>query len=480
MNTMQKVPTGVPGLDTITYGGLPKGRTTLLTGKSGAAKSILALQLASHFARAGLRTMVFTLEETPADLTDTGNGLGFATSELIATGQLRFTDLTLPMDATTVVTGEYDITALVHRIEAAVSEFGAQAIVVDSATALFSPKPPEERLRHHFFELVRTFRRLELTAVVTAEAPDDYGPRTTLGVEDFLCDVVLVLRNLVDDERRRRTLEVHKYRRSAHYKGEYPCTITDQGLRVFPFGMQGLHEAPPTTSRFSSGFAGLDTMMNGGWLRDSITLLRGPSGSGKTTLAGMYARAGAARGERVAYYGFEETRSILLRNFASIGLPLDELVKQGNLCMECSYPEATSPEDLLVQLRRSLDEFKPSLIVLDSISSIAHSTSARGFRQFMVGFASLVREHSRSALLTQTLTMHEDDTAAPFLSTIPDAIIALDYERKERKLLRTISVVKMRGSAHAEDAYTMHIRPGGLAVDAPRDALGEGEGRSSR
>lgn len=478
MTTMQKVPTGVPGLDTITNGGLPKGRTTLLTGKSGAAKSILALQLASHFARSGLKTVVFTLEETPADLIDTGDGLGFAISELKTAGKLRFTDLTLPLDANTVVTGDYDIAALVHRIEAAVSEFGAEALVLDSATALFSPKPPEERLRQQFFELVRTFRRLELTALVTAEAPDDYGPRTTLGVEDYLCDVVLVLRNLVDDERRRRTLEVHKYRRSAHYKGEYPCTITAKGLMVFPFGVQGTHEAPPTTSRFSSGFAGLDTMMNGGWLRDSITLLRGPSGSGKTTLAGMYARAGAARGERVAYYGFEETHGMLLRNFAEIGLPLHEFVQKGNLRVDCSYPEATSPEDLLVKLRKSLEEFAPSLIVLDSISSIGHSTSSRGFRQFMIGFASLVREHSRSALLTQTLTVHEDDSAAPFLSTIPDAIIALDYERQQRKLIRTISVVKMRGSAHAEDSYTLHIRPGGLAVEQPRDSTAEGESRA--
>ena len=480
MNTMQKVPTGVPGLDTITNGGLPKGRTTLLTGKSGAAKSILALQLANQFARSGLKTMVFTIEETPADLITTGDGLGFGTSELVAQGKLRFTDLTFPLDANTIITGEYDIAALVHRIEAAVTEFGAQVIVLDSATALFSPKPPEERLRHQFFELVRTFRRLDLTALVTAEAPDDYGARTTLGVEDFVCDVVLILRNLVDNERRRRTLEVHKYRRSAHQKGEYPCTITGKGLMVFPFGVQGIPEARPTTSRFSSGFAGLDTMTNGGWLRDSITLLRGPSGSGKTTLAGMYARAGAARGERVVYYGFEETYGILMRNFASLGLPMDELVKKGHLRVECSYPEATSPEDLLVNLRKSLEDFEPSLIVLDSISSIAHSTSARGFRQFIIGFSSLVREHSRSALLTQTITVHQDDSAAPFLSTIPDAIIALDYERRDRKLARSISVVKMRGSAHAEDTYLMHIRPGGLSVEAPHDSHAEAELQTRR
>lgn len=464
MSPVVKVATGVSGLDRITHGGLPKGRTTLITGKSGAAKSVLALQLAGNFARAGMKTVVFTVEESPADLIESGDSLGFGLSELVARGELQFADLTRPSDSSTIVTGEYDVTAMVHRVEAAARELGAQALILDSATALFSPRPAEERLRSHFFHLIDCFRKHQLTAVVTAEAPEDYGPRTTLGVEDFVCDVVLVLRNLIDNERRRRTIEVHKYRRSSHQKGEYPCTIGNRGLMVFPFGVEQTHEATQT-ERFSSGFEGLDAMMNGGWLRDSITMLRGPAGSGKTTLAGMYARAGALRGERVAYYGFEETRAMLLRNFANIGLPMDEFTRKGLLLLECRYPEATSPEDLLVELRRSLEEYQPSLIVLDSISSVAHSTSARGFRQFMVGFASLVRELSRSALLTQTINdVKEDERTAPFLSTIADAIIALDYHRQGKKLERTISVTKMRGSAHSDDAFRLMIRPGGLGV----------------
>jgi circadian clock protein KaiC len=465
MNGVVKVPTGIPGLDRITHGGLPKGRTTLITGKSGAAKSILALQLASSFARSGLKTVIFAIEEMPEDLIASGDGLGFGCSGLVERGILRFADLTRPPDAATIVTGEYDVGGLIHRVQAAAKEFGAQALVLDSATALFSPRPPEEQLRSHFFQLVGAFRKQGLTAVVTAEAPDDYGPRTTLGVEDYVCDAVLVLRNLIDNERRRRTIEVHKYRRSAHQKGEYPCTITNKGLIVFPFGTQTLHENLET-SRFSSGFEGLDSMMNGGWLRDSITMVRGPAGSGKTTLAGMYARAGALRSERVAYYGFEETRPMLLRNFASVGMPMDDLVKKGQFLLECRYPESTSPEDLLVELRRSLEEYKPSLIVLDSISSVAHSTSARGFRQFMVGFSSLVREHSRSALLTQAINdVKEDERTAPFLSTIADAIITLDYQRHGKHLDRTISVTKMRGSAHSDDAFRLLIRPGGLGVE---------------
>ena len=89
---------------------------------------------------------------------------------------------------------------------------------------------------------------------------------------------------------------------------------------------------------------GLDEMNSGGWLRDSIILVRGPSGSGKTTLAGMYARAGASRGERVIYYGFEEPHPVLQRNFASLGLSMQELEAEGHLRFVCRYPEATSPE----------------------------------------------------------------------------------------------------------------------------------------
>jgi len=133
------------------------------------------------------------------------------------------------MDGPMVVSGEYDISGLVHRVEALARETGAQAVILDSATALFSPRPPQELLRSLFFQLVHAFRRLELTSIILAESAGDYAQLTTLGVEDYVCDLVIVLRNVVDGERRRRTIEVNKYRRSAHYKGEYPCTITSHG-----------------------------------------------------------------------------------------------------------------------------------------------------------------------------------------------------------------------------------------------------------
>ena len=217
--------------------------------------------------------------------------------------------------------------------------------------------------------------------------------------------------------------------------------------------------------RYSSGVAGLDEMTRGGWLRNSIIIVRGPTGSGKTMLAGLFARAGALRAEQVVYYGFEEPRHILLRNFREIGMNMDPLLESGHLKVICRYPEATSLEDLLVDLRLGLEELKPSLIVLDSISSIEHASSEKGFRHFMIGVASILREHGRSALLTQTVAPKEmAEHTAPYLSTIADAILTLDYSTEGYELDRRMRVIKMRGSDHEQHPYRLYVEPGGLRV----------------
>jgi circadian clock protein KaiC len=368
------------------------------------------------------------------------------------------------MDGATLVSGDYDLFGLVHRIERVVADIGAKVIVLDSVTALFSPRPPEHLLRNHFLHLVQTFRRLELTAIVLAEGATAADTLTTLNVEDYLCDLVLLLRNVPDGERRRRSIEVHKYRRSAHYKGEYPCTITTRGLSIFPLDARERSRSEPA-ERYSSGVDGLDAMTHGGWLRNSIMLVRGPTGAGKTMLAGLFARAGALRGERVMYYGFEEPRPTLLRNFAQIGLPMEALVDHNLLRVQCRYPEATSLEDLLIDLRVGLEEFKPGLVVFDSISSIEHASSEKAFRQFLIGLASLLREHGRSALLTQTVAAQSPtDLSAPYLSTVADAILMLDYSPHGFELNRTMRVIKMRGSAHETHPYRLKIGAGGLNV----------------
>ena len=460
-----KLTTGIPGFDILSHGGIPEGRATLVAGRSGTGKTIFALQLASHLAAEGITPLLVGVEESGEDLLVTGDALGFDLTALRDAGKLHVADFTRPMEGPTVVSGEYDLYGLIHRLEAAVRDRRVKAIIIDSATALFSPRPPLDQLRNHFFQLVHTLRRLGVTGVILAESPGDYGQLTTLGVEDYVCDLVVILRNTIDMDRRRRSIEVNKYRRSGHFKGEYPCTVTTRGLVIFP---QNPKERPDfvAVERFSSGVAGLDEMTDGGWLRNSIIIVRGPTGSGKTMLAGLYARAGALRGERVIYYGFEEPRPILLRNFDLIGMPMATLIDSGHLRVMCRYPESTSLEDLLVSLRIGIEEFAPSLVVMDSISSIEHASSEKGFRQFIIGVAALLREHGRSALLTQTTLAGEAGRhTAPYLSTVADAILAMDYTADAYELDRQMRVIKMRGSRHATHPYRLVIEPGGLKVE---------------
>jgi circadian clock protein KaiC len=479
MSALKKLETGVPGLDVLTLGGIPEGRSTLIAGKSGTGKTVVGLQIAASLARHGIKTIVLAVEESPEDMQDSGDMLGLGITRLVRDGAVHFANVGRPVDGPTIVAGEYDVFGLIHRIEALAKQTGARAVLLDSATALFSPRPAPEALRSHFFQLVHALRSLGLTAVILAEAPGDYGQLTTMGVEDYVCDLTLILRNIIDGGRRRRSIEVKKYRRSAHFKGEYPCTVTTRGLAVFPLDAK---ESPPTSSveRYSSGVEGLDAMTHGGWLRNSIIIVRGPTGSGKTMLAGLYARAGAARGERVVYYGFEETRPILLRNYREIGMSMDPYIESGNLKVLCRYPEATSLEDLLVDLRLGLEELKPSLIVLDSISSIEHASSEKGFRQFMIGVASVLREHGRSAFITQTTTGGDSDHAAPYLSTIADSILTLDYSLDSYELDRTLRLIKMRGSDHETHPYRLAIEPGGLQVTALTPDEAEKIGKRSR
>jgi circadian clock protein KaiC len=463
---IRKLETGVPGLDILTHGGIPEGRSTLVVGRAGTGKTILGLQTLAHLAPRGVPGLLLAVEESPEDLVVSGDSLGLGLSGLIQQGKLHISDATQPMDGPVMVSGDYDVSGLIHRIQSVVKRTGARLVVLDSATALFSPRPPDNVLRNLFFQLVFSLRKMDLTALILAEAPSDYGDRlTTLGVEDYVCDAVIIMRNTPDGQRRRRSIEVNKYRRSAHYKGEYPCTITARGLAIFPLDAQD-RAVIDEVERYSSGFPGLDQMLGGGLVRDSINIVRGPTGSGKTMLAGLYAKAGAERGERVVYYGFEEPRPILLRNFAQIGMPMEGYEKAGNLQVICRYPEAMSLEDLLVGFRMHMEEFEPSLIVLDSISSIEHASSEKGFRQFMIGVAALLRKHGRSALLTQTVTAGESgEHTAPYLSTIADAILSLDYSTQEYELARSIRVIKVRGGMHDTHPYRLTIGQGGLSVE---------------
>ena len=103
MSALKKLETGVPGLDVLTLGGIPEGRSTLIAGKSGTGKTVVGLQIASNLARQGIPTILVAIEESAEDLIDSGDTLGLGLSKLVRAGTLTFTDITRPTDGPTLV-----------------------------------------------------------------------------------------------------------------------------------------------------------------------------------------------------------------------------------------------------------------------------------------------------------------------------------------------------------------------------------------
>jgi len=134
--------------------------------------------------------------------------------------------------------GDYDFGAFVGRIEYAVQGVSAKRAVLDSIGAKFSTFPDAGRERHELFRMAAALRNMEVTAILTAERKEDYGPIARHDVEEFVVDgviIVIIMRNVLKDEKRRHSIEIPKFRGTSRHKGEYPFTVqTQRGIIVIP------------------------------------------------------------------------------------------------------------------------------------------------------------------------------------------------------------------------------------------------------
>ncbi len=463
---VDKLDTGIPGLDLITEGGLPKGRTTLVAGTSGSAKTILAAQ----FLAAGIQLhdeggVFVTFEESPGDIRSNMLGLGWDIAKWEAAGKWQFVDAS-PEPDTVVVSGQYDLGALAARIEHAVSKVKAKRVSLDSLGAIFAQLPGANVVRRELFRIGLILKRMGVTAVMTAERADEYGSISRHGVEEFVADNVMILRNSLEDEKRRRTVEVLKFRGTHHQRGEFPFTIVPrEGIVVIPLSALELKQRS-STMRVPSGNTELDEMCGGGFFRDSIVLITGATGCGKTLVTTEFISGGASRGERCLLFAFEESRDQLFRNATGWGVDFEELERQGLLRVVCTYPEHDGLEDHLLMMKRTVEEFKPNRMAVDSLSALERVGSLKSYREFVVGLTSFIKHREIAGLFTATTPTLLGGTSVTeaHISTITDSIILLRYVEMIGEMRRGITVLKMRGSRHDTNIREFTIDGTGMHI----------------
>uniref|UniRef100_UPI003C30EBDC KaiC n=1 Tax=synthetic construct TaxID=32630 RepID=UPI003C30EBDC len=446
---VQKLPTGIEGFDDISHGGLPIGRSTLVSGTSGTGKTVFSMQFLyngiTHFDEPGV---FVTFEESPQDIIKNAASFGWDLQKLVDEGKLFILDASPDPEGQEVV-GNFDLSALIERINYAIRKYKAKRVAIDSVTAVFQQYDAASVVRREIFRLVARLKQIGVTTVMTTERIEEYGPIARYGVEEFVSDNVVILRNVLEGERRRRTVEILKLRGTTHMKGEYPFTITNHGISIFPLGAMRLTQRSSNV-RVSSGVPRLDEMCGGGFFKDSIILATGATGTGKTLLVSKFLENACRNKERAILFAYEESRAQLLRNATSWGIDFEEMERDGLLKIICAYPESTGLEDHLQIIKSEISEFKPSRIAIDSLSALARGVSNNAFRQFVIGVTGYAKQEEITGFFTNTSDqfMGSHSITDSHISTITDTIILLQYVEIRGEMSRAINVFKMRGSWH--------------------------------
>ena len=466
---IKKLPTGIPGFDHIGDGGLPQGRTTLVSGTAGSSKTIFAAQFLAAGIRNGENGVFVTFEESPQDLRRNLQSFGWDIQEWENTGKWAFVDASPEPDQEIVVSGDYDLGALLARVEYAVKKVGAKRLAVDSLGAIFTQLTDSARVRRELFRISMALKRIDITAVLTAERTEEYGELARFGVEEFVVDNVIILRNVLQAEKRRRTIEILKFRGTSHHKGEHPFTITsDEGVVVIPLSAIELSQHSSST-RITSGDEDLDQMCGGGFFRDSIILVSGATGTGKTLITTEFMACGVALNERCLLFAFEESREQLFRNASGWGIPFEKMVAEGNLKIISTYPETASLEDHLISMKKAIEKFKPARVAVDSLSALERVATDMGFREFLIALTSFVKHQEIAGLFTATTPsiMGGSSVTESHIATMTDSIILLRYLELLGEVRRGITILKMRGSQHDKDIREFSIGASGMRIGTP-------------
>jgi circadian clock protein KaiC len=460
---LAKSRTYITGLDEITGGGLPSGRTSLLCGGPGCGKTLFAMEFLVRGALEQGEPGVFVaFEETPKELSENVASLGFDLNELVERGLLGI-DYVHIERSEIEETGEYDLEGLFLRLGFAIDSIGARRVVLDTLEALFAGLPNEMILRAELRRLFRWLKDRGITAIVTAERGD--RALTRHGLEEYVSDCVILLDHRIHNQISTRRLRVVKYRGSSHGTNEYPFIIDDDGISVLPITSAGLRHAA-SLERVSSGVQGLDEMMEGGgYFRGSSILISGTAGTGKTSLTAHFAEATCRRGERCLVLAFEESPRQLMRNMRSIGVDLAPHIESGLLRISASRPTLHGLETHLVTIHKMVREHRPAALIIDPISSLMNAGEVMDAEAVLTRLIDFLKEQQITTLFTSLTAGGEAlERTEVGISSLMDTWLLVRMIESDGERNRGLYVLKSRGMAHSHQVREMRMTNRGVEL----------------
>ncbi|MBK1734712.1 circadian clock protein KaiC [Halorhodospira abdelmalekii] len=462
------VGTGVRGLDFILEGGLPAGRPTLIRGGPGSGKTAIALTFLCYGLEQGEPGVLVTFDESPEALIAHAEGLGMPLRSHIAAGRAQVLDMR-PNRSEVVAGQALELTAVLSRIGYALDRVGAQRLVVDAIDGMGDAFDVDLGLRSEIARVFDWLREQQTTTVITVGEQSDFSAR--YGLEDYIADCVILLRQEIKQRLMTRLLRVLKRRGGGHGTNEFPFLLDADGVFLAP--VTGVDLRTETyTDRHSTGVPGLDAMLGGGGpYRGSAMMISGQSGTGKTSFAAAFACAVCDEGEHVLYLSFEESDAELVRNQRSVGLDLTRHLTpggSGQLTLRPLLPAELGWEEHLLRIMRAVDELQPSVVIIDPISALADRRLEGQGKEMLLRLFYRLKKAGITVLATELLTDASAGVSSLDVSSIIDVWVKLRRDEGAERLRRLITVVKARGLPTADEVEVFCFTERGVTVGEQR------------
>lgn len=476
------LPTGVPNLDRVLGGGLPRGTLVLVAGPPGAGKTILSSQIAFSSAQGGHGVLFLSaLSEPTTKLVTHLRGHQFFREDLLGSA-VKLLSVQDALDR-----GLADVQGVIVD---EVRRSHVDLVVIDGLRSLRGLQ--EDAAREFLYDIGTLLGLQGVTVIITSELdPRDAASRP----ETTTADVVVALYFHLTGVRQRRGLEVVKVRGAAPMPGRHALTLGHAGAAVYPrlearvvdassqsgplvtLGAGALaaaalgqpHQGPALSNRAPFGLAELDVLLEGGLNRQTSTILAGDLGTGKTLLALHFALAGIRAGEAVLYLGFRETAEQLQHKAYAFNLGAAwqaALAFDGGLTFLRWEPVDLDPDLVADQVLSALDRTGATRIVIDSIAelerAVQETTGSGRVANYMAALLAIMRARGvtmlgiREAPMDSTLAV---DLAAEQVAVLAENVLRMQQVKHRGELRRVLSVAKMRFSAYDPTLREYRIAP---------------------
>ncbi len=456
-----RLETGIPNLDAIFHGGLPKGSVSVIAGPPGSGKTTLTQQLCFHHAAQGGRVLYFnTLSEPTAKTLLYLRPFSFFDPKLLEE-RIRFVDLGVILR-----TKGLELTA--DLVMEQLKQFKPSMLVIDSYKVFDDLAKSAEELRKFTYELSVRLMAWECTTFLLGE----YNPDQFEHPAYSAIDGIITLKQRQQSGEQQRLLQVIKMRGTAHSRDEHPFVVTSDGVDVYAPGVtlrrkRLTGQRPAEVSRMKTGVSKLDELLGEGIPLGSSVIVSGVAGTGKTMLGLEFLYRGARDfGEKGIYFSFEETEERLRSTARGMGWELDREIDRGMVRIVFIPQPDILVDRHLLEMHRHVESFGARRVVLDSMSVFLHKIDdKRIVRDKVFWLANIVQNQ-------EAVGFFANDVAAGSVQhsrfgveeTVMDGLILLSMEQEGLERHRYIEVNKLRNTGHARGKHSMTIRRGGLCI----------------